>query len=1420
MASSSGTADKEVVKEQLEEHHQFSTPDDGEIEPINPRDGPLTAIDEDTELKEEGKVETVAKTKEETANIFSFLTFSWISEMFKTGYSRTLEFEDLEYLRARDHSQNLLDAFAPRWKQQELKFANDPTGQPSVLRAILSSFGTAYWLAIPLKLVYDLINYAGPVFLELFINASEQKQQKEQFIYAACLFGSYSICTLIVQQFFHNTWLTGMRARGSLLAALYNKCLRINLTNHPEQNAGYLMNVITTDCNKIRDIFQMALGIVSAPIQIVLAVYLLYRQIQWSVFVGIGSQLLIILPLQMKISTKTRQLQRQLSKIRDSRLSIVNEVFNAIKVVKMYAWELSFAEKMTTIRQRELKTLATYYLYMTFNVLFFMFASTFVTLAAFATYSLAGNQLTPAKIFTSLALFNLLRFPLVMIPMMIVGWIEAQVSFKRVRKFLTSPEIDHQQLQYVADVDNETNLSISITNSTFYYDDKSTEVALKNINVEFKQGSMNMIIGRTGSGKTALLRAILGDLNKKSDEGRIVHYESPANPGQRISIGYSSQVAWIQNATVRDNILFGKPYNEEFYKQVIRACALKDDMKIFPNGDQSEIGEKGINLSGGQKQRISLARAVYSKADVFIFDDPLSAVDTHVAQHIFEKCFMKLLRNKTIILSTHSITFLKDAHNIIVMKDSEIQIQGNLTHLQEASIDLAQFDIKKKKKRTDGEDEGEDFVEPQSRRSSFSMTLSSFSASQSKNPEKEEKGKLTKKEERGVGDVGFGVYWLYMSRVGICTFVALMVFNILSIAVDSLTVFWLAIWAQESEDNKGTSEYRGDLYYLGVYVAMIALSAFLMLGGGLSFLRGQLKASQNLHDLLLDSMMKATMTFYDETPFGRIINRFSKDMNDVDGQLPSLLQFVLRLFLFAIAALVRIAVSTWGFAIAVIPVMAVYYYVQRYFISALRELRRLSSIMNSPIYSHFGESLNGAVVIRALHKQKPFQARNRVLIDNDLKCYYPSIAANRWLGIRLESIGNVLLGVAAFSCALTQPTAGLVGVALTSVMSITTLLNFLIRQKSMLEETIVAVERIDQYLDIPKERPFEIAETKPADSWPSRGDIRFSNVYMKYRENLDYILKGLSFEIHGGEKVGVIGRTGAGKSSLFVTLLRMVEIDETKPDSFIEIDDVDIGKIGLRDLRKNISVIPQDPILFTGTIRFNLDPFDERSDEELIQSLKSCHIYPALKRMAIEAEIRKKNEKMEEEEKKSKEGGKEQKEAEQEEEAKYDPPKSEQEEDAQEVKIDIDALEYKDVDVLTYEVETNGSNFSLGQRQLLCMARAIVRNSKIILLDEATSSVDPKTDKLIQGTIREVFNKNTILTIAHRIDTILDYDKILIMESGKILEFDSPANLLNDEESKFVEIVKSSFGVDVHKVFEEYAGKTETVVAPAHDYAD
>jgi len=867
---------------------------------------------------------------------------------------------------------------------------------------------------------------------------------------------------------------------------------------------------------------------------------------------------------------------------------------------------------------------------------------------------------------------------------------------------------------------------------------------LRDIDIEIPAGQLCMVVGKVGSGKSSLLSAVLGELKK--DRGDV---------SMSGKVVYAAQQPWIKNATLKDNILFGAELDEERYQEVLETCALLPDLEVLPAGDQTEIGEKGINLSGGQKARISLARAVYGGADVYLLDDPLSAVDVHVSKHLFEKCIKGYLHGKTVILVTHQIQYLPGADLVMNIEGSQVAAFGDYQsvvkehpHLVDTSHgksgengggSLSRSNSRENLASSDGEKSdkepvGKGAAEPKKAAPAAKKNASILS----------NQGKITGKEGRKAGSVDRQVWIDYCKSMGMHIAMIIVGAYVASQMAQVLSDWWLAHWSsqytlreqQVAEAEKlvvagNAPEVVPEVdvgFYLRVYFLLVVLACVsVTMRSGLVAV-GVIQAARKMHDGMLNCVMRAPARFFDTTPMGRVLNRFTTDQYTLDNDLRQTVSMVLMCVIRVIQVSLFIIYVTPAFIPVVIPLGYVYFKVQEFYRNSSRELKRLESIAKSPIFSHFSETLNGLSTIRAFNTQQQFFDASRALNDSFSRAYFNNNASNRWLAIRLEFIGNMAVGCAALFAVLQSESpadAGLIGLSITYALEVTGTLNWSIRTFTQLETYMIASERIKEYSTMETEAPAVIESNRPPKSWPSAGKLSFDDVKLRYREELEPALKGISFATEAGEKIGIVGRTGAGKTTLAVALFRITEIFA----GTIRLDGIDLSKIGLDDVRKNIAIIPQDPVLFAGTIRSNLDPFSDYRDSELEASLEKVHMVDFVRAQK---------------------------------------------------------------DGLAHEVKEGGANLSVGQRQLLCMARALLRRAKVIVMDEATASVDLETDALIQSTIREQFKDSTVLTIAHRLATVMACDRVMVLGEGRVLEMGDPNALSADSSSVFHEMTSSS----------------------------
>lgn len=1290
------------------------------------------------------------------------LTLWWFNSVPWTGAKRDLEIDDIFELNERSSTQFLSDLWESFWEPKRLKYIHEnsiwakqdpserttPVMLPSVISSLFMMFRWEFLLASTLKFVSDTLQFASPFLLHELLNFVSDKDAKiwKGLSLSLLMFSTSELRSLILNGYFYIMFRMGTKIQTALTAAVYKKTLLLSNAARRDRTVGEIVNLMAIDVERFQMITPQIQQFWSCPYQITFALVYLFITLGYSAIPGVII-MVIFVPMNILSSMVVRKWQIEQMKLKDERTKMVNEVLNGIKVVKLYAWEVPMEAYIEDIRTKELALIKKSA--MVRNILdSFNTASPFlVALFSFGTYVYTSPKhlLTPQIAFVSLALFNQLRSPMTMIALLINQTVQAVVSNTRLKEFLVADELDDKSVDRSENIDRSHN-AVRVENLTATWEDPEDhrQATLQDLELTAPRNSLIAVVGKVGSGKSSLLQALLGEMGKL--KGRI---------GVNGRVAYVPQQPWIQNMTLRDNITFGRPFDRKRYDQVLYACALKADIKILPAGDQTEIGEKGINLSGGQKARVSLARAVYQNLDVYLLDDPLSAVDAHVGRHIFEKVIGPngLLREKTRILVTHGLTYTKFANDILVMHDGRLEESGTFEMLMKKRGVFFDF-MEEYKSSSDSDNtsetsdfeeiggEKDDYVNPEDvvltvttdldetvRTPELTTQISTLSS-----PEKPTPNKLIKKEDVAQGKVEIATYQLYVKAAGYTLSIAFIAFFILYMTVQILRSFWLSAWSDEYDPANMTENPMAKGIRLGVYGALGATetACFFMALLALVFV-GQ-RASKNLHSPLIHNLMRSPMSFYDTTPLGRILNRCAKDIETVDMLLPMNFRYLVMCVLQVLFTLIVIIVSTPLFAAVIAPLALIYLIFLKYYVPTSRQLKRLESVNRSPIYSHFGETIQGAASIRAFNKVDEFRENSGRILDRFIRCRYSSLVANRWLAVRLEFVGNCIIFFAALFAVLSKEFGwvekpGVIGVSISYALNITEVLNFAVRQVSEIEANIVSVERIMEYTNTPNEADWRIEGRAPSKDWPSQGVVKFDRYSTRYREGLDLVLHDISADVDAGEKIGIVGRTGAGKSSFALALFRMIEAAEGR----IVIDGVEVSTIGLHDLRSNITIIPQDPVLFSGTLRFNLDPFFTYSDDQLWRALELAHL-----------------------------------------------------------KTFASALP----DGLLYKISEAGENLSVGQRQLVALARALLRHTRVLVLDEATAAVDVATDALIQETIRTEFKECTVFTIAHRLNTIMDYDRIMVLDQGSILEFDSPDNLMSDKNSAFAKMVADAADQD------------------------
>lgn len=1246
------------------------------------------------------------------------------------------------------------DHFQAPTEDTNSNFATPPDFQKKVylLSVLNATFGVRYYSLGLLRLASAMLAFAGPLLLNLLVNFMETRQEplSHGVLFALGLFASSFVGAVLRNQFTYEVNKVMLMVRAAVVSAIYRKALRVNGTTLSHFSTGEIVNFMSTDTDRLINFCTSFHELWSLPVQFAITLYLLYLQVGVAFLGGLAIALLLV-PLNKYIANRIMANNKEMLAHKDSRVKLMTEVLYGIRVIKFYTWEKHFAAKVSSFRAKELKRLRALKYLDAVCVYLWAALPVVISILTFITYVLLGHELTAAKVFTALALVGMLILPLNNFPWVLNGILEAKVSLNRIQRFL---ELSDQDLAayYSAGAPSDQSSVLELHDATFSWvppglasdslrvsnEEQGRKGALEAViqHLTVKKGSLVGVVGKVGCGKSSLLAAITGELNRK---GGVVYIS-----GQEQGFGLAAQEPWIQFATVRENILFGRGFNARFYQEVIEACALTDDLNVLPAGDQTEVGENGVTLSGGQKARIALARAVYQDKEIYLLDDPLAAVDADVARHLLEKCFLGILKHKTRILCTHRTEFLEKADIVVLMDNGKVLQIGTPAEILPL-VEITPQQREKVTKKLEKTSEELDIEEEEG-----VMEL-----------EHPEGLALAAEEEKKEGAVAFMVYTSYWKAVGTCLSASVLLALLLMQASRNVSDWWLSHWISNLQTKTGNvsmselgasgvspqlllffpgglvspvtrlhSSYQNSStevdFYLTVYGGIaVANTVFTALRAFL-FAFGTIRAATVIHGNLLRRVLKATVTFFDTTPMGRIINRFSSDLYCIDDSLPFILNIFLANVFGLLGMVVMISYGLPWIVLVMVPLAVLYFYIQRYYRHTSRELKRLYSITLSPIYTHFSETLTGLSTIRASRATERFEQDNEDRLERNQRCLYVSNTAMQWLDIRLQMIGVIVVtAIAVIAIAQHQKESGdpgLVGLALSYALSVTNLLSGLITSFTQTETMMVSVERAEEYSsDLPMEPQAD--DLQVSSDWPSQGHVEFRNAFLAYRPGLPNALDGVDFTIFPGERVGIVGRTGSGKSTIFLALFRMMELDKGQ----ILIDNVNTQLIGLDALRSKLAIIPQDPFLFSGTVRENLDPWGGHSDAELYDVLEQCHLKEVVTRM----------------------GG-------------------------------LDA-----------EVGERGKSLSMGQRQLVCLARALLTQAKVLCIDEATASVDQKTDQVLQQTIRERFADKTVLTIAHRLNTIMDSDRVLVMHAGKVAELDPPKVLCDKPDSFFFHLIHS-----------------------------
>ncbi|KAJ3328221.1 hypothetical protein HDU76_010362 [Blyttiomyces sp. JEL0837] len=1149
-----------------------------------------------------------------------------------------------------------------------------------------------------------------------------------------------------------------------------------------EATLGKIVTLLSVDCEKVLDYITFSTHLfIKIPISFVLAFAGLYQILGVSSLAGVV-YVLAIMPLTASLGKWASNVQTTLMGSTDKRVNQTNEVLNGIRIIKYFGWEDQFAAKILAIRETELYNNLKMNLLEAVTFLFSFSSSIICFFLTFFTYTvIAGNTLDAATAFTAVVLLQQFSDLLSWSPQEFIMALNAWVSLKRIEGFLEERDMD-QFLDLGGDDGSEdfdeNEVGVEIWKGSFRYytgnDAKKTDGKMKqggdetesllgnggdgvdgngygtrnndgfnlrDVNVEFVLGGLNVVSGPTGSGKSSLVLALLGEMKKLA--GKVNLPKSSKGEIQQGAVAYVAQTAWLLNDTIRENILFGSAYDEERYRRVIHACALVRDLETFPGGDLTEIGEKGISLSGGQKQRVSLARALYSNAPIVLLDDPLSAVDAPTARHLMRNAILTEMKGRTVVLVTHAISLsVQHADHIIILKNGEILAQGTPAAIAANPL-VKEITSNNVTKESTDEDQDIPVAAPGDADGVDPMKKDVVA-------NKEDGTKIVTKETVATGSVKWEVYADYLQAMGIGMFSLVLLFLVGENAVGFGTDWWLAYWTNAIKNNEtlantsmvgnvraaGIDENvqqnggsHSMVYYIGIYglfgMGKVLNQLFLSVASSFAVF----EASQTMHKKLLDSVLGAPLRFFETTPLGRILNRFSADIGAVDSMITMSVVHLLTCVFKVTTIIVVISLVSPMFVLAFIPIAFLYNYYQQIYLSTSRELKRLHSVSRSPIFSMFSETLNGVTTIRAFGQSKRFISLYYEKLNNYYENAYLLFTSNRWMFVRCDILSAIFVLAAGVTVISGDISPGFAGIVLVYASEFSQYMLFTLAQYSRVELSMNAAERCREYSQIKKEGDWVVDGYRPSPNWPDKGKVVVRNLAVRYSEDTPVVLKNISFETKPGERIGVVGRTGAGKSTLSLAFFRILPW----ADGSINIDGMDINRMGLHDLRQALTIIPQDPVLFTGTVRSNLDPLGEWDDANLWRVLKSTHILDSFQVDTVAGSSAE-----------------------------------------QSVENTLANGNFS----LDSAVAENGGNFSQGQRQLLCLARALLRKGRLIFFDEATASIDAATDERIQRTIREELTDATIFCIAHRLRTVIDFDRILVLDQGEIVEFGTPVELL------------------------------------------
>ncbi|XP_060250593.1 ATP-binding cassette sub-family C member 4-like isoform X5 [Ovis aries] len=1316
------------------------------------------------------------------ANLCSRLFFWWLNPLFKIGHKRKLEANDMYSVLPEDRSQHLGEELQGYWDQEVLRAQQDAR-EPSLTKAIIKCYGKSYLVWGMLTFLEEGTRVVQPIFLGKMVSyvenydPSDSAALHEAYGYAAGLSACVLVWAVLHHLYFYHMQRVGMRLRVAVCRMIYSKALRLSRSAMGKTSTGQVVNLLSNDVNQFDQVMMFLHYLWVGPLQVVAVTALLWMEIGMSCLAGMAV-LIILLLLQSCFAMSFSSLRSKTTALTDKRIRTMSEVVTGIRTIKMNAWEKSFIDRITRLRRKEIsKILRSSYL-RGMNLASFFAVSKIMIFVTFVANELLDNLITGSQVFVVVMLFEALRFSSTLFfPMAVEKVSEAVVSIQRIKNFLLLDEIS----QCYPHLPSDGKMIVDVQVFTASWEKASETPTLQGLSFSVRPGELLAVVGPVGAGKSSLLCAVLGEL--PPSQGQVsVHGR----------IAYVSQQPWVFPGTVRSNILFGKKYEVDRYEKVIKACALEEDLWLLGAEAIIEIGDGGTPLSEGQKARISLARAVYQDADIYLLDDPLSAVDAGVSRHLFEQCVRQALKEKITILVTHQLQYLKDASQILMLKDGKMVERGTYSEFLKSRADIFSLFEKGNEQSEPSPVPGAPTVISESLVQSLQSPRPSLKDAAPEDQEIENIQVTLPLEDHLEGKVGFKTYKNYFTAgADWLVIIFLILVNIAAQVAYVLQDWWLAFWANLQSDLYSGALVKEDEavvfvlnWYLGVYSGLTVSTVLFGITKSLLIFYILVNSSQTVHNKMLETILRAPVLFFHRNPIGRILNRFSKDIGHMDDLLPLTFQDFIQAFLLVVGVVgVMVAAVPWT-AIPVIPLGIIFFFLRRYFLETSQDVKRLECTTRSPVFSHLASSLQGLWTIRAYKAEQKFQELFDAHQDLHSEAWFLLLTMSRWLAVYLDVICAIFVTLVAFGAlilaetcellvvargvslpdegsnvgplhwefrvsaigppgkSLIMPlTPGQVGLVLSLTLTLMGMFQWCVRQSAEVENMMISVERGIEYTDLEKEAPWELGYCPPP-LWPPNGRISFFSVNLRYNSDSPLVLRNLEAFIYPRGKYGIVGRTGAGKSSLIAALFRLSE-----PEGDIYIDGILTTSIGLHDLRKKMSVALQEPVLFTGTMRENLDPFNEHTDNELWNALEEgsseiCNIQMNLDYEHADLEVQ--------------------------------------------LKESIESLPAK----MNTELAESGLNLSVGQKQLVCLARALLKKNQILIMDKATSYVDPRTDELIQKIICERFAQCTVLTIAHRLSTVISCEWIMVLDLGTDKECHRPYNLLRDKKSLFYKMVQ------------------------------